>query len=162
MLLDLVMPGLDGFEVVRQLRAAQGPEPKVVALSANAFHEARQRALAMGCDSFMTKPVDVEQLLAVLAEQLGIEWLRAGSDVAGDVSRTAVAVDATAPLLPRLLELSDCARSGDVLALGTMLDALAAEFPALTAELRSYAARFDLRSVEQALDALIDNREKNS
>ena len=161
-LLDLVMPGLDGFEVVRQLRAAQGPEPKVVALSANAFHEARQRALAMGCDSFMTKPVDVEQLLAVLAEQLGIEWLRAGSDVAGDVSRTAVAVDATAPLLPRLLELSDCARSGDVLALGTMLDALAAEFPALTAELRSYAARFDLRSVEQALDALIDNREKNS
>jgi hypothetical protein len=48
------------------------------------------------------------------------------------------------------------------MALGTALDALAAEFPALTAGLRSYAARFDLRSVEQTLVALIDNREKKS
>jgi CheY-like chemotaxis protein len=159
-LLDLVMPGLDGFEVVRRLRAAQGPEPKVVALSANAFDEARQRALAMGCDSFMTKPVDVEQLLVVLAEQLGLEWLSARSGAVGESSQTDVAGDATAPPLPSLSELRDCARSGDVMALGTALDALAAEFPSLTAELRGYAARFDLRSVEQTLDALIDNREK--
>jgi PAS domain S-box-containing protein len=161
-LLDLVMPRLDGFEVVRRLRAAHGPEPKVVAVSANAFDEARQRALAMGCDSFMTKPVDVEQLLAVLAEQLGLEWLCAGSGAPGAVQQTDVAADAAAPPLPRLLELRDSARSGDVMALGTELDALAVEFPALTAELRGYAARFDLRSVEQALDALIDDREKNS
>ena len=70
--------------------------------------------------------------------------------------------DADAPPLPRLQELRGCARSGDVMALGTALDALAAEFPALTAELRSYAARFDLRSVERALDALIDKREKKT
>jgi DNA-binding NarL/FixJ family response regulator len=161
-LLDLVMPGLDGFEVVRRLRAAHGPEPKIVAVSANAFDEARQRALAMGCDSFMTKPVDVEQLLAVLAEQLGLEWLSADSGGAGEPSQTSFAPDATAPPLPRLAELRDRARAGDVMALGTALDALAAEFPALTAELRGYAARFDLRSVEQTLDALIDNREKKS
>jgi PAS domain S-box-containing protein len=161
-LLDLVMPGLDGFEVVKRLRAAHGPEPKVVAVSANAFDEARQRALAMGCDSFMTKPVDVEQLLAVLAEQLGLEWLCADSGAAVEPSRAAVAADVASPPLLRLLELRDSARTGDVMALGTALDALAAEFPSLIAELRGYAARFDLRSVEQALDALIANREKNS
>jgi signal transduction histidine kinase/ActR/RegA family two-component response regulator len=161
-LLDLVMPGLDGFEVVQRLRAAHGPQPKVVAVSANAFDEARQRALAMGCDSFMTKPVDVEQLLATLAEQLGLVWLCAHSGVAGEPSETAVAADAGVPPVQRLQELRNSVRSGDVMALGMALDALEAEFPALTAELRGYAERFDLRSVERALDALIDNKEKNS
>jgi len=160
-LLDLVMPGLDGFEVVRQLRAANGPQPKVVAVSANAFDEARQRALAMGCDAFMTKPVDVEQLLGVLAEQLSLEWLCTGPH-AGSAPAAAIAADAATPPLSRLLDLRACARSGDVVALGIALDALASEFPALTAQLRGYAARFDLRSVEQGLDALIDNREKKS
>jgi PAS domain S-box-containing protein len=161
LLLDLVMPGLDGFEVVQRLRAAHGPAPRVVAVSANAFDEARQRALAMGCDSFMTKPVDVEQLLAVIAEQLELDWL-CESARAPEEMAPAAAVDAAAPPLAQLLELRASARTGDVLAVGTQLDALAAGFPAFTAELRGYTARFDLRSVERALAALIDNPGKTS
>ena len=159
-LLDLVMPGLDGFEVVRRLRAAHGPEPKVVAVSANAFDEARQRALAMGCDSFMTKPVDMEQLLAVLAEQLGLEWRRYGGRTRRRMPRGQM-LSATPRRRRCRVSPSGHRDVGDVVALGTALDALAEEFPGATAELRGYAARFDLRSVEQALDALIDNREKN-
>jgi CheY-like chemotaxis protein/anti-sigma regulatory factor (Ser/Thr protein kinase) len=157
-LLDLVMPGLDGFEVVRRLRASHGPAPKVVAVSANAFDEARQRALAMGCDSFMTKPVDMEQLLAVVAEELGLEWQCDATCAPGE--STPAPKDIAVPGLLALQELRDCARSGDVMALGTALDALAGEFPALTAELRGYAARFDLRSVQRALDALIKGDQK--
>jgi len=161
-LLDLVMPGLDGFEVVRRLRAKHGPAPKVVAVSANAFDEARQRALAMGCDSFMTKPVDMDLLLAVLAEQLGFEWQRAAPTEVTATRQRATATDGGPPPLERLLELRNYARTGDVMALGVELDGLATEFPAFTAELRGYAARFDLRRVEHTLAAMIDKREKTA
>lgn len=58
-LLDLIMPGLDGFQVIRKLkenpRTAQVP---VIIVSALDDLAARQRVLACGADDFITKPVD--------------------------------------------------------------------------------------------------------
>ena len=63
-LVDLGLPVLDGWEVTRQLRAA--PETAavpIVALSAHAMPEDRQRAFAAGCDDFIAKPVDFPRLV---------------------------------------------------------------------------------------------------
>lgn len=63
-LMDLSLPGVDGWAATRSLKAdpvfARTP---VIALTAHALEEDRERALAAGCDAFETKPVDLEALL---------------------------------------------------------------------------------------------------
>ena len=63
-LLDMSLPGLDGWEAARRLKAA--PETRaipILALTAHAMAGDRERALAAGCDDYDTKPVDLPRLL---------------------------------------------------------------------------------------------------
>jgi len=66
-LLDLMMPGLDGFEVARQLKAdpATASIP-IVAISALARPDDREAALAAGCDEFVRKPFELDELEALI------------------------------------------------------------------------------------------------
>jgi CheY-like chemotaxis protein len=66
-LVDLGLPVMDGWEVTRQLRAA--PETAavpIIALSAHAMPEDRERALAAGCNNFVAKPIDFPRLLDLI------------------------------------------------------------------------------------------------
>ena len=71
-LMDVRMPGLDGHEVCRRIRAleaARGKVPaRIVALTANAFDEDRAAAKAAGLDAFISKPLNAEKLAAALGE----------------------------------------------------------------------------------------------
>jgi CheY-like chemotaxis protein len=67
-LMDISLPVCDGLEVTRQLKANPATEHiPVIALTAHVFVEDRDRALAVGCVGFQTKPVDFPQLLNALA-----------------------------------------------------------------------------------------------
>ena len=70
-LLDLMMPGLDGFEVTRHLKAnpATASIP-IVAVSAMARPDDRETALAAGCDEFVRKPFELDDLEAVIRTYL--------------------------------------------------------------------------------------------
>jgi two-component system cell cycle response regulator DivK len=71
-LVDLGLPVIDGWEVTRQLRAA--PETAavpIIALSAHAMVEDRERALAAGCNDFIAKPIDFPLLLDRIEDLLG-------------------------------------------------------------------------------------------
>jgi signal transduction histidine kinase/FixJ family two-component response regulator len=72
-LLDIQMPILDGWQTARALRAAGYLLP-VVALTANAMPEDRQRCLDAGCDDFVSKPIDRAILLTTIAH-----WAESGS-----------------------------------------------------------------------------------
>ncbi|MES2581350.1 MAG: ATP-binding protein [Pseudomonadota bacterium] len=77
-LMDVHMPVMDGYtatERIRQWEAAQGrPRMPIIALTADAFEEDRQRCLAAGMDDFVTKPVAIAVLKSVLAQ-----WLAASA-----------------------------------------------------------------------------------
>ena len=69
-LMDMHMPGVDGLEATRRIRAAEAerndrPTP-IIALTANAFAEDREACLAAGMDGFLVKPLDRERLAAAL------------------------------------------------------------------------------------------------
>jgi CheY-like chemotaxis protein len=62
-LMDLSMPGLDGCEATRHLKAAVETRAiHVIALSLHAMAGEREKALAAGCDACDTKPIDVTRL----------------------------------------------------------------------------------------------------
>ena len=70
---DIRMPGMDGFELVQQLRA-ENAAVKMVAVSASVLAHERQRYVDAGFDHFIGKPFRREQIYACLAELLGVEY----------------------------------------------------------------------------------------
>lgn len=78
-LMDMQMPHMDGLEATRRIRAMpNGAAQLIIAMTANAFAEDRQRCLAAGMDAFATKPVDPEQLLIMVLEGLRSKAVRWG------------------------------------------------------------------------------------
>ncbi len=68
---DLGLPGMDGCELTRRLKAGRATEQiPVLALTAYARTEDRERALAAGCDEFETKPIQIETLLTKIKNLL--------------------------------------------------------------------------------------------
>jgi CheY-like chemotaxis protein len=66
-LLDLMMPGLDGFTVARQLRSDSHTDGiQIYFLTARADDAARRKAERVGCEAFFTKPFDCADLLDVI------------------------------------------------------------------------------------------------
>jgi CheY-like chemotaxis protein len=69
-LMDCQMPGMDGYEATHAIRAseARGTEPPtpIIGLSASAMKGDREAAIDAGMDDYLTKPVQVEELRAVL------------------------------------------------------------------------------------------------
>jgi CheY-like chemotaxis protein len=70
-LMDLGLPGIDGFEATRQLKGdAATRHIPIIVLSAHAMTNDREMALAAGCDDFDTKPVRFQQLLGKIESLL--------------------------------------------------------------------------------------------
>ncbi|HYP69337.1 MAG TPA: response regulator [Variovorax sp.] len=70
-LMDMSLPVMDGWEATRRLKAdAATRAVPVIALTAHAMSGDRERALEAGCDDFDTKPVDLQRLLAKIAQAL--------------------------------------------------------------------------------------------
>lgn len=70
--MDLSLPGLDGWEATRRLKADPTTAGiPIIALTAQAMAGDRERALAAGCDGYLTKPINVQEVVMLLRERLG-------------------------------------------------------------------------------------------
>jgi CheY-like chemotaxis protein len=68
-LMDIQMPKLDGLEATRRIRTLAAPRrPFIVAMTADAMPGDRERCMAAGMDDYVSKPVRMEALQAVLGK----------------------------------------------------------------------------------------------
>jgi CheY-like chemotaxis protein len=74
--MDQMMPEMDGLETTKRIRESGGGNAGVpiIALTANAVQGAREMLLAAGMNDYLTKPLQVEELEAVLARWIPNEW----------------------------------------------------------------------------------------
>lgn len=71
-LLDLSMPVMDGFDALQLMRASRGAAAvRFVALTAHAMSEMREKCEAAGFDAFLTKPIEFDDLVAVIERLRG-------------------------------------------------------------------------------------------
>jgi CheY-like chemotaxis protein/HPt (histidine-containing phosphotransfer) domain-containing protein len=91
-LADLHMPGMDGYELTRQLRASEaeraGGRTPVVAVTANAMRGEEERCLAIGMDAYLAKPVAIDRLRATIER-----WLPIGEGAMAAPAGAGAAID---------------------------------------------------------------------
>jgi signal transduction histidine kinase/DNA-binding NarL/FixJ family response regulator len=153
-LMDLVMPAMDGFAAIRALRATEhGRSLPVVALSASVLDQTREQCRDTGFCEFLPKPVDLDALLATLGRLLDIEWIFAEVPGLAGAAAPGLAPPLPEPLRARVLEL---ARAGDIQALNAGLDELErvdGRHRPTVARLRELARLYDMGAIREFLEA---------
>jgi len=98
-LIDLVMPVMDGFEATHKLRKISlFKKIPIIAVSASAFDLDQQKSWDAGCNEFMSKPICVEELLEKLKSHLGLRWIYEQAS-SFDIASEEVTENLTSPLV---------------------------------------------------------------
>jgi predicted ATPase/signal transduction histidine kinase/ActR/RegA family two-component response regulator len=72
--MDLVMPVMNGFEATQTIRKDFKQLP-ILAISANVFEADKQKSLQAGCNAFLPKPIEEQQLFNSLVEHFNVDWI---------------------------------------------------------------------------------------
>ena len=152
-LMDMRMPVLSGEEATRQIKSLMAARPAavhtvIVALSASAFNEERDRFLACGCDDFACKPFRAEELFAILERRAGLRFVRAGQVPTAAVALAPEALAARLAACPEgwRTELKDAVQLGDFARITALLEQLPDTDAALRTVLARWAYNFDLEA----------------
>jgi CheY-like chemotaxis protein len=151
-LMDLRMPGMSGMAATQAIRRTEDlREMIIIAISASVFDADRQQSLLAGCNAFVPKPIRVEQLLEVLATQLGLTWRYAEGERPARAQPDGADTATVVPPPAELALLFELAEIGDILGLQARAAYLEQRDPRLhpfAQRLGRLADRFEL---EQAL-----------
>ena len=152
-LMDLVMPEMDGLAATRRLRAAKvTARLPILALSASVFENNRQDSFDAGCDDFIAKPVDLDELLEKLGVHLGLEWIYGRrSEERPSSSEVPLAV----PPASELRFLYQHARRGHIGSVReeiARLGALSEDYAPFLRTLQELAEQFSLREIRDLLE----------
>lgn len=152
-ILDLRMPGIDGLELARQIRAKFTSPPKIILTSASVLAFDPQVAFDAGCDDFLPKPFLESDLLKRMERTMKLEWELAS---AAEPSANFDTSDATEFPAPDTIQkaLQDCAQRGDIRGLRTQLELIneASPLAALASELRPLVSSYQMDAIRNVLD----------
>jgi len=149
-LMDVQMPEMDGLEATRRIHERMGPRrPRIIAATANATQEERERTLAAGMDGYLSKPIRLEELAAVLGVDVVPREPQRSRGSASSAEPVAEPIERGA--LERLRQTLGEAGTRELL--GTFLG----EAPKLLASIRSAAASRDLEKLRLAAHTLKSN-----
>lgn len=71
-LMDMQMPNMNGYDATRQLRS-QGVKTQIIAVTANAMTGDEKKCMEVGCDGYLSKPIDRKKLHELIGKHLGVQ-----------------------------------------------------------------------------------------
>jgi len=152
--MDLVMPHIDGLEATRQIR--ESPElsaTPIIASSASAFDFNRQEAIKAGCTDFLPKPIQAEILFKQLHEHLALEWVYASDSVPPDLipKEESSLIPLPQEELTALLGLAKCGNIGAIRKHLAKIEELGDQYKPFREELRKITKSFDMAQLTKFL-----------
>lgn len=150
-LMDWRMPVCDGLAATRVIRAdTSRAQPRIAILTANAFNEDRETALAAGADDYLRKPLESEALFELLERQLQLHFQTDAPPAAAASTSLGAAELAALPADLRS-ELGNAVKELNQSKVFAALRPLENSAPALAAAIRERAEHFQFRSLWQWL-----------
>ena len=153
LLLDLSLPGIDGWELLRRIPSNVAAVLPVVIVSANA-HEAQRLDASEAHRAFLVKPIVLPHLFAQLKAHLGLEWVHTPVSPPPDTPASRSARALTASDIEELITLGELGYASALDAKLAALVARGADAADAVRELRGYADRFDFRRLIDRLQAI--------
>ncbi|NEP47141.1 MAG: response regulator [Okeania sp. SIO2H7] len=156
--------GLDGFEMTRRLR--QIPQLKntvIIASSASVLPEDQYNCLDAGCNDFLPKPIDLEQLLVRLEQYLQLEWIyEEGTQEATpeDISENGTGSELIPPPEEVLVKVYEAARIGDIEVVEKEAEAmkeLGDRYHSFAKRLLELAAEFEDKKIMKLVEMYLSN-----
>ena len=136
-LMDLVMPVMDGFEATAAIRELNlGYKPTIVAVSASVFDVTKEQCQSAGCDDYLVKPFNLEHLLDTIEGLTHIHWLYEHADEYSNEEQVPADSEIISPPIEQLSQLHALIMMGD-------MDALQAEARSIAELAPQYAAFVD-------------------
>ena len=162
-LMDLMMPVLDGFAATRQIRQSPALAAVVViAVSANVTAQAQQESFAAGCQAFLAKPIAEASLLEKVRQALRLEWIYRAEPAAepGQNGRPPAETPVRPPPRETLTQLHELALIGDIFEIRHRLDALersAPEFHAFAASVGQLVKDLKISEIQRVLEHYLND-----
>jgi len=151
-LMDLAMPGIDGWATVRAIRAQGLSAAPIAIVSGNAFDKGLDNEVGISIEDFILKPVRVNELLDWLGVHLQLEWVNAVPALAA--AEPEHAVDGVLPAAEQLQALDELVSLGYYRGIVRKLDEIEADDPAharFAEQLRGLARQFQLDAISRIL-----------
>ncbi|NEP18010.1 MAG: response regulator [Leptolyngbya sp. SIO4C1] len=148
--MDMRMPGMDGYEATRQIRAAAQaapaqapPLPIIIALTASAFEEDRAAVLACGCNDFVRKPFRAETLFEKMAQHLGVQYRYAAPTAAAPAPTALQTKDLAVMPYPWLCRLHRAALQVDAERIFQLIEQIPERHQSLAQQIAALTHSFD-------------------
>jgi CheY-like chemotaxis protein len=158
--MDMRMPVMDGYEATRRIKAtAKGQATTIVALTATAFEEDRERVLSEGCDDFVRKPFREDEIFDTLTKHLGVRFVYEEIPSAAAMSVEALTPAALAALpADWLTRLQRATIKADLDRILTLIDQIRGENAALAGALAELARGFEYKKILRLTDRAGEER----
>ncbi|MEQ9233460.1 PAS domain S-box protein [Coleofasciculus sp. E2-BRE-01] len=155
-LMDLIMPGLDGLTATRRLRQLPQLEKTVIiAISANVFEMTQQESLTAGCQDFLSKPVPIQQLLELLIVHLGVEGIYEEPRESTTVELETNTIPLVPPPASELAILSELLAMGDIQGMidqAQHWEEVNSQWIPFAQQIHHLARGFQLKKIEQIIE----------
>jgi PAS domain S-box-containing protein len=159
--MDMRMPVMDGHEATTRIKnTPKGQKTVIIALTATAFEEERERVLLEGCDDFVRKPFREDEILEMLSKHLGIKFLYEEGELVEEFPPTAFSPGADLSpedlaAIPQnaLTALESAAVEADLTKINLLIDHIAVQEPDVADKLREMANNFEYQKMTSLIES---------
>ncbi len=161
-LIDLVMPVMDGFEATYRIRSMpELADIAIIAISASVADHKKQLSIASGCDAFLAKPFHIQELLDLIRIHLKVEWIYLNTTEAQFLEKDGLEESLIPPSQEELRELYDLAISGRLTRLRKHVETLEEKNPHIipfAKKIRQYIKRFQIKEIQQFIQQFLEEK----